>query len=56
MLSFRPTDADYNAYAFGHVADLIDRYRPDVLWNDIEWPDAGKVPGPHSLESLLERY
>ncbi|RXZ68645.1 alpha-L-fucosidase [Agromyces albus] len=56
LLRFRPTDADYNAYAFGHVADLIDRYRPDVLWNDIEWPDAGKVPGPHSLQSLVERY
>jgi alpha-L-fucosidase len=56
LLRVRPTDADYNAYAFGHVADLIDRYRPEVLWNDIEWPDAGKVPGPHSLESLLERY
>lgn len=56
LLGFRPIGADYNAYAFGHVADLIDRYRPDVLWNDIEWPDAGKVPGPHSLQSLLERY
>jgi alpha-L-fucosidase len=56
LLRLRPTDAAYNAYAYGHVADLVDRYRPDLLWNDIEWPDAGKVPGPHSLESLLERY
>ena len=22
--------------------DLVSRYAPDVLWNDIEWPDAGK--------------
>lgn len=56
LLRLRPIDSDYNAYAFGHVVDLIDRYRPDLLWNDIEWPDAGKAPGPHSLESLRERY
>ena len=56
LLRLRPTGADYNAYAFSHVADLIDRYRPDVLWNDIEWPDAGKVPGPHSLSTLFARY
>jgi alpha-L-fucosidase len=44
----RPTDAAYNAYVHAHVADLIERFRPDVLWNDIDWPDAGKESGPHS--------
>jgi alpha-L-fucosidase len=52
----RPTDAAYNAYVHAHVADLIERFRPDVLWNDIDWPDAGKESGPHSLDSLLARY
>lgn len=52
----RPTDAAYNEYAFRHVADLIDRYLPDVVWNDIDWPDAGKLPGPHSIDSLLAHY
>ena len=52
----RPVDAAYNEYAFAHVADLIDRYRPDVLWGDIEWPDAGKPDGPHSFARLLERF
>lgn len=52
----RPTDAAYAAYAHAHVADLIERFRPDVLWNDIDWPDAGKEPGPHSIAVLLERY
>ena len=28
------------------VRDLIERYQPDVLWNDINWPDAGKRTGP----------
>ena len=28
----------YPAYAAAQVRELIDRYRPDVLWNDISWP------------------
>lgn len=52
----RPRDAAYAAYAHRQVIDLIDRYRPAVLWGDIDWPDAGKEPGPHSLIGLLEHY
>ena len=29
---------DYPAYAEAQVRELIDRYRPSVLWNDIAWP------------------
>jgi alpha-L-fucosidase len=29
---------DYVAYAEAQVRELIDRYRPSVLWNDISWP------------------
>ena len=29
-------------HAYLHVKDLVDRYQPDILWHDIEWPDAGK--------------
>lgn len=28
----------YDGYAEAQVRELIDRYRPDVLWNDIAWP------------------
>lgn len=28
----------YPAYAVAHVRELIDRYQPDILWNDISWP------------------
>ena len=28
----------YPAYAEAHVRELIERYRPSVLWNDIAWP------------------
>jgi alpha-L-fucosidase len=52
----RPVDAAYNAYAFLHVQDLVRRYAPDVLWNDIEWPDSGKRGGAYSLHALFEDY
>jgi alpha-L-fucosidase len=32
---------DYPAYAEAQVRELIDRYRPSVLWNDIAWPTTG---------------
>ena len=50
----RPNDEAYAAYATLHVRDLIHRYRPSVLWNDIEWPDAGKADG--SLHDLISYY
>ncbi|MGH9170783.1 MAG: alpha-L-fucosidase [Acidimicrobiales bacterium] len=31
---------DYVSYAEAHVRELIDRYRPAMLWNDISWPAA----------------
>src|SRR5260221_4427567 len=29
---------DYPAYAEAQTRELIERYRPSVLWNDISWP------------------
>ncbi|BDZ65190.1 alpha-L-fucosidase [Agromyces mangrovi Wang et al. 2018] len=52
----RPVDAAYADYAFAHVADLIERYTPDLLWGDIEWPDHGKPDGPTSLAELFRRF
>ena len=54
--SLRPVDAAYAMYATAHVRDLIDRYRPDVLWNDINWPDSAKRTGPGSLHELLAGF
>ncbi|WP_105566488.1 alpha-L-fucosidase [Microbacterium halophytorum] len=51
---WRPVDADYARYATAHVRDLVDRYRPSVIWNDIDWPDAGKADG--SLDALIRHY
>jgi alpha-L-fucosidase len=37
---------DYPAYAEAQVRELITRYRPSVLWNDIAWPAGGKELWP----------
>jgi alpha-L-fucosidase len=42
---------DYPAYAEAHVRELIARYRPSVLWNDIAWPADGRHLWP-----LFEHY
>lgn len=31
---------DYPAYAEAQARELIERYQPSVLWNDISWPDS----------------
>ncbi len=41
----------YPAYAEAQVRELVDRYRPSVLWNDIAWPTTGR-----RLWSLFEHY
>jgi alpha-L-fucosidase len=55
-LEGRPNDDAYAAYAYEQTADLIERYHPDILWGDIDWPDAGKTGGPHSLINLFEKF
>lgn len=44
MLACVPTTDDYRAYADAQVRELIGRYRPSVLWNDIAWPDKAGLP------------
>jgi alpha-L-fucosidase len=43
---------DYPAYAAAQVRELIERYRPDVLWNDICWP----APSRDLIPLLTEYY
>lgn len=45
MLAAVPRGA-YPAYAEAQVRELIDRYRPSVLWNDIAWPGPAKELWP----------
>lgn len=42
---------DYPDYAEAQVRELIRRYRPSVLWNDVAWPTNGT-----RLWSLSEHY
>ncbi len=38
-----PQGADYARYVDGHWRELIERYRPAALWNDIGYPAAGRL-------------
>ncbi len=37
-----PQDDEYHAYVDAHYRELISRYKPDVLWNDIGYPGFGE--------------
>ncbi len=39
----QPQSAAYGAYADAHYRELIARYHPSVLWNDIGYPKSGHV-------------
>jgi alpha-L-fucosidase len=40
--SYMSPDGDYADYADAQVRELIDLYKPDILWNDISWPTSEK--------------
>ena len=40
--SVKPENQAYGNYAFAQIHELIDRYHPSVLWNDIDWPKTGQ--------------
>ena len=39
-----PQTAEYARYADAHWTELTNRYQPAVMWNDISYPRAGKIP------------
>ena len=39
-----PQSEEYARYADAHWRELIERYQPSVLWNDISYPKAGQIP------------
>jgi alpha-L-fucosidase len=50
MINTIPRSPEYAAYVETHWHELIDRYAPDVLWNDISHPLAG------NYSALFEHY
>ncbi|WP_114853185.1 alpha-L-fucosidase [Brachybacterium sp. YJGR34] len=51
-----PHDEEYGQYCSAHMRDLIDRYAPDVFWNDIAWPEENHHFGPGGLGDLLDHF
>ena len=45
-----PSDPGYVGYVTSHVSELIERYKPSLLWNDIGWPQGG------NLAALFAQY
>ena len=39
----KPESQAYGDYAFAQIHELIDRYKPALLWNDIDWPKTGNA-------------
>ncbi|MCR2819004.1 alpha-L-fucosidase [Microbacterium sp. zg.Y1090] len=56
LFRFRRHDDAFARYAAAQLEELVTRFRPDVLWNDIEWPDGGKGAHEHGLAALFRRY
>ncbi len=50
LIAAIPQDPAYVAYADAHFRELIERYRPSVLWNDIGSPEA------FDAETLIADY
>jgi alpha-L-fucosidase len=41
--SVKPESVAYGKYANAQIHELIDKYHPMLLWNDIDWPKTGKA-------------
>jgi alpha-L-fucosidase len=50
MLACVPVSEDYVRYADAQVRELVERYKPSVLWNDIAWPSEA------TLKPLFAHY
>ncbi|WP_394214893.1 alpha-L-fucosidase [Brachybacterium vulturis] len=56
LFALRRNDPAFAEFAADQLRELIDRFAPDLLWNDIDWPDAGKYDGPDSLQQLFREH
>ncbi len=56
LFRYRRNDSEFARYSGAQLQELVDRFRPDVLWNDIDWPDGGKGSDDFGVAALLDRY
>jgi len=56
LFRYRRNDERFARYAAAQLEELVERFGPDVLWNDIEWPDGGKGREEYGVAALLARY
>jgi alpha-L-fucosidase len=56
IFRLRRNDVDFARYASAQVHELVDRFAPDILWNDIDWPDAGKSGADFGVAALFNKY
>ncbi|WP_223178693.1 alpha-L-fucosidase [Streptomyces boluensis] len=56
LFELRRNDREFADFTHDQLTELVDRFRPDYLWNDIDWPDSGKGRGDKDLAALFARY
>ena len=56
LFRYRRNDEHFARYAAAQLDELVGRFGPDLLWNDIDWPDAGKGGDDFGVAALLRRY
>jgi alpha-L-fucosidase len=49
--SVQPQSEAYGKYVDAHMREIIRKYQPSILWNDIDYPKSG-----HPLEIMAEYY
>ncbi|WP_269938054.1 alpha-L-fucosidase [Arthrobacter sp. HY1533] len=56
IFRLRRNDEDFARYSHAQASELIEKFAPDILWNDIEWPDAGKSDVDFGVAALFTQY
>lgn len=56
VFRYRRNDSGYAQYVFAQASELIHEYKPAILWNDIDWPDAGKGSETFGVSALFTNY
>lgn len=56
LFRHRRNDGAFSRYAAAQLEELVERFSPDLLWNDIDWPDGGKGREQYGVAAILDRY